>query len=60
MSGQLRPLRLLTVGKEAVWAQADGGFLKHARKEDVQVSYVKNPKSKGPVSRLRYHRYSRA
>ena len=33
-------------------------FLKNARENDLQISYVKNPKSKGSASRLRYHRYS--
>ena len=60
LSEQLRPLRLLPIGKEAVWTKADADFLKHAREENLQISYVENPKSKGSASRLRYHRYSRA
>ena len=56
----LRPLRLLPVGKEAVWTKDDAEFLAHARERNLMVSYVENPKSKGSASRLRYHRYSRA
>ena len=59
LSEQLRPLRLLPVGKEAVWTKADADFLKFAREENLQISYVENPKSKGSASRLRYHRYCR-
>ena len=43
LSEQLRPLRLLPVGKEAVWTKADADFLKHARKENLQISYVETP-----------------
>ena len=60
LSEQLRPLRLLPVEKEAVWTKADADFLKFAREENLQISYVENPKSKDSASRLRYHRYSRA
>ena len=37
LSEQLRPLRHLPVGKEAVWTKADADFLKHARKENLQI-----------------------
>lgn len=60
MSEQLRPLRLLPVGKKAVWTMAGADFFKSVREENLQISYVENPKSKGYASRLRYHRYSRA
>ena len=60
MSEKLRPLWLLPVEKEAVWTKADAYFPKHARKENLQVSYVENPKPKGPASRLWCHRYSSA
>ena len=59
MSEQLRPLRLLPVGNEAVWTTADADFLKHVSEGHLQVGYVENPKSEGSASRLRYHRYSR-
>ena len=57
---QLRPLRLLPVGMEAVWTKAAADFLKRAREDNLKIGYVENPKSKGSASRLRYHRYSRA
>ena len=60
LSEILRPLWLLPIGKEAAWIKAYVDFIEHARLHDLPISYVENPKSKGPASRLRYHRYVRA
>ena len=43
LSEQLRPLRLLPIGNEALWTKADAGFLNHAREEICRSVKYKTP-----------------
>jgi hypothetical protein len=57
---KLRPLRLLPMGREALWTKDDAEFVQHAMTHDLPIAFVSNPKRKGTPSFRRYLKYSQA
>lgn len=56
----LRPVRLVPVSKEVPWTLADAEFMEHAKKFNIPVSFIPNPKRRGTHSHRSYEKYSKA
>ena len=59
-AANLRPLRLMPVGRPVPATVQDMEFLRHIQRIDAPIAYVLNPKRRGTLSHRRYSRYMHA